>query len=208
MNETVKMPDIKAVLFDFGGVLAELRAEAHLLPLVSPRLTREEMWALWSASPAVRAHETGRIAADEFAERIVGELDIAVTPQSFLAGFRDWIVGPFAETQDLVRDVAARRTTALVSNTSAFHWPVIESFGVLPHMHHVFASYQIGRIKPDREYFEYVLAQMGVAAEEAAFFDDSPLNVAAARGLGIHGFQVEGARATREHLTRIGVLED
>ncbi len=200
------MPGIKAVLFDFGGVLAELRGDAHLLPLIGHRFTRAEIWAMWSASPAVRAHETGKIAAEEFAERIVDELEIDITPQSFLAGFRDWIVGPFDETHDLVRDVAARHTTALVSNTSAFHWPVIESFGVLPHMHHVFASYQIGRIKPDRAYFEYVVAQMDIPAEEAVFFDDSPLNVAAARELGIRAFQVESAQAAREQLTRIGLL--
>lgn len=206
MSEIVDSPDIKAVLFDFGGVLAELRAEAHLLPLLGNRLTREEMWALWSTSPAVRAHETGKIAADEFSELIVKELALDVAPQAFLDGFRDWIVGPFAETHNLVRDVAVRHTTALVSNTSAFHWPVIESFGVLPHMHHVFASYQIGRIKPDRAYFEFVIAEMGIAAQEAVFFDDSPLNVATAQGLGLRAYRVEGAREVREQLTRLGML--
>jgi HAD superfamily hydrolase (TIGR01509 family) len=197
---------IKAVLFDFGGVLAELRGEAQLLGLLKDRMTREQMWSTWSASPAVRAHETGQISVDEFSRRIVDELTLTVAPEDFLAGFSDWIVGPFADTHALIRDVAATRTTALVTNTSAAHWPVIESLGILPHMHHVFASYQIGRIKPDREYYEFVLSKMGLVPHEAVFLDDSPINVAAARELGLHARQVVGAVEARRELALLGIL--
>ena len=206
MTDSIHAAGIKAVLFDFGGVLAELRAEAHLLPLVQPRLTREKLWALWSDSPAVRAHETGKVSAEQFAEQIVGELSLEIGPQVFLAGFRQWIVGPFSETHELIREVALRHTTALLTNTSALHWPVIQSLDVLPHMHHVFASYQIGLIKPDRDYFDFALEQMCIAPREAVFFDDSPLNVAAARDLGIHGYRVEGAAQVRQRLTLLGLL--
>ena len=206
MNDSASLPGIKAVLFDLGGVLAELRGEAHLLPLVGDRLTREEVWAMWSASPAVRAHETGKVSAEQFCEAIVEEFALEVGPEDFLAGFRDWIVGPFAETHDLIRDVASRHTTALLTNVSALHWPVVETLGVLPHMHHVFASYQIGRIKPDRVYFEFVLEQMDIAPREAVFFDDSPLNVASARELGLHAFRVESAAQVRRQLARLGLL--
>ena len=197
---------IKAVLFDFGGVLAELRAEAHLLPLVKEHMTREQMWTAWSHSPTVRAHETGRISAEEFSKLIVVELGIAVSPEDFLTGFHDWIVGPFAETPALIRDVALRHTTALLTNTCALHWPIINSLGIIPHMHHVFASWQIGYIKPDADYFEYVLDQMNIAANEAVFFDDSPLNVAAARKLGLNGYRVQNAAQIRQQLITLGLL--
>ena len=41
MSETGCLKGIKAVLFDFGGVLAELRGETHLLSLMKNRMTRE-----------------------------------------------------------------------------------------------------------------------------------------------------------------------
>ena len=197
---------IKAVLFDFGGVLAELRAETHLRGLLKQGMTGEQMWATWSHSPAVRAHESGHISAEEFSRRIVDELELTIPPREFLDGFREWIIGPFADTHALIRDVAARHTTALVTNTSAVHWPVIESMGVLPHMHHVFASYQIGRIKPDREYFEFVLTEMGLLPGEAVFLDDSAINVAAARELGIHARRAEGAANARRELVLLDIL--
>ncbi len=197
---------IKAVLFDFGGVLAELRAETHLRGLLKQGMTGEQMWAAWSHSPAVRAHESGHISAEEFSRRIVDELELTIPPREFLDGFREWIIGPFADTHALIRDVAARHTTALVTNTSAVHWPVIESMGVLPHMHHVFASYQIGRIKPDREYFEFVLTEMGLLPGEAVFLDDGAINVAAARELGIHARRAEGAANARRELVLLDIL--
>ena len=206
MNAIAPGSAIKAILFDFGGVLAELRGEAHLLRLVNDRLSREEMWTRWSHSPAVRAHETGKISPEEFAVRIVDELALAVSPQVFLSGFSDWIVGTFPETDALLSDVAARYTTALLTNTCALHRPVIESLGVLPHMHHVFASYEIGLIKPDHDYFAHVLGKMNIAPAEAVFFDDSPLNVAAAKQLGLHAVRVDGAAQVRRELTRLGLL--
>ena len=168
---------IKAVLFDFGGVLAELRGEAHVLSLVNGRMSREEIWTRWSYSPAVRAHETGKISAQEFSAQVVREFDMEISPELFLEGFREWIIGPFDETHDLIRDVASRYATALVTNTSALHWPVIESLDILPHMHHLFASWQIGRIKPDHAYFDFVLEEMNLAPEEAVFLDDSTVNI-------------------------------
>jgi len=206
VSEPATANHIKAVLFDFGGVLAELRAEAHLLPLIKERMTREEMWTRWSYSPAVRAHETGRISAQEFARQVVREFDIQVSPEIFLDGFRRWIVGAFAETPALIRDVAARYTTGFVSNTSALHWSVIESLDILPYMHHRFASWQVGRIKPDREYFDFVLETMKLEPHEAVFLDDSNVNIAAAKALGIDAYCVEGALQARRQLVEMGLV--
>lgn len=197
---------IRAILFDLGGVLVELRGESHVLPLIRGGMTREELWRRWSASPAVRAHETGRIGADEFAVQIVRELDLMTTPDEFLRGFRQWIVGPFAETPALIAAAAARHTTALLTNTSALHWPVIEAMGIVPHMHHVVASYQVQRIKPDREFFVHALERIGVGAEESVFFDDSALNVAAARAVGMRAHRVDGAHAARRILADSGLI--
>jgi HAD superfamily hydrolase (TIGR01509 family) len=73
-------------------------------------------------------------------------------------------------------------------------------------MRHVFASYQIGRIKPDREYFEFVLGEMGLLPGETVFLDDSAINVAAARELGIHACRVEGAANARRELVMLDIL--
>ena len=59
----MKIP--KAILFDLGGVLCELRGEAHMLKLLGGSQTREQMWRTWLASPAVRANESGQLSEME-----------------------------------------------------------------------------------------------------------------------------------------------
>ena len=48
-------------------------------------------------------------------------------------------------------------------------------------------SYEIGIMKPAREYFEKTLDVLEVKAEECVFIDDNPNNVSAAEELGIAG---------------------
>ena len=51
----------KAILLDLGGVLVEIAGEREMLKLLGSNFSREQMWARWLASPAVRTHERGEI---------------------------------------------------------------------------------------------------------------------------------------------------
>lgn len=53
----------------------------------------------------------------------------------------------------------------------------------------VLYSYQVQQIKPERAIYETLLQRFGLMPEECVFFDDNPVNVAAARELGIHAIQ-------------------
>lgn len=197
---------IKAILFDLGGVLVELNSEAHLLPLLGGRMRREQMWELWLRSPAVRAHESGQISAEEFSQRIVAELDLPTTPEQFQRDFAGWIVGLFPEARAILQACAARYQTALLSNITAVHWPLVESFNILPYLHHVHVSFRVGTLKPDPIYFETALQRVGCAASEAIFFDDNALNIAGAQAVGIESVRVVGAQALNRALVERGLL--
>ena len=45
-------------------------------------------------SPAVRAHETGKVGPEEFAVGVVADLNLPTTPDSFLRAFGDGLIGP------------------------------------------------------------------------------------------------------------------
>ena len=66
----------RAVLLDMGGVLVELGGEKPFLELLGGTHTRESMWQMWLQSPAVRAHETGRLDTRGFAEAAVAEFGL------------------------------------------------------------------------------------------------------------------------------------
>jgi glucose-1-phosphatase len=196
----------RAVLLDMGGVLVELGGERPFLELLGGRHTRESMWRLWLHSPAVRAHETGRLDAREFAEAAVREFDLAIGPDAFLEHFASWIVGPYEGVLDLLEDLSARHETAILTNTSAFHMGIVSDYGLLERVRHVFASHEVGEVKPDRAYFEHVLERMGVAPEEAVFLDDVEINAQGARACGIEAHVVRGLEETRARLRDLGLI--
>jgi HAD superfamily hydrolase (TIGR01509 family) len=201
------MAAIKAVLFDLGGVLVELAGEQHMLSLLEQRMTREELWRRWLQSSAVRAHETGRITSAQFAEDLVVEFEIDISPEEFLAGFKGWLKAPFPGAEALLDDTSRQYITAILSNTSAVHWPIVESMNLHHRVHHVVKSHELGQIKPDRAYFEQALKIIGILPQDTIFFDDNKLNVDGARACDIHAYHVYGAAQARSALCDLGLLE-
>ena len=72
---------LAGVLFDVGGVLAELDGVPSLAALLGVAAAHDGLHATWMASPAVVAHETGKISAAEFAGRVVSDLQLPLTPE-------------------------------------------------------------------------------------------------------------------------------
>jgi HAD superfamily hydrolase (TIGR01509 family) len=202
------MAAIRAVLFDLGGVLVELGGEAHMLSLLGQRMTREEMWSMWLHSTAVRAHESGRITSAQFAQDLVAEFEIDISADEFLSGFKGWLKAPYPGAEALLDDTSRRFITGILSNTSAVHWPIVESMDLHHRVHHVVTSHELGQIKPDRAYFEQALKIVGVEPQETIFFDDNQLNVDGALGCGIQAHRVIGAAQTRRKLCELGLLQE
>jgi putative hydrolase of the HAD superfamily len=197
---------MRCVLLDMGGVLVELSGERPFLEMVGDGVGADEMWRRWLHSPSVRAHETGRMDTPTFAEEAVREFGLSVGPEEFLEHFRGWLAGPFAGAHELLDELAARHRTAIVTNISAVHWPIAESYGLFDRVERVFASYRMGAIKPDRDYFETVLAELGAAPSQAVFFDDNVVNVEGARACGLEAHVVRGVEETRSRLRDLALL--
>ncbi len=197
---------MRCVLLDMGGVLVELCGERPFLEMMGEGVAAEEMWRRWLHSPSVRAHETGRMDTPTFAQEAVREFGLSAGPEEFLEHFRNWLAGPFAGAHDLLDELAARHRTAILTNISAVHWPIAESYGLFDRVERVFASYRMGAIKPDRDYFELALAELGATPAEAVFFDDNVVNVEGARACGLEAHVVRGVDETRSRLRDLGLL--
>ena len=61
-------------------------------------------------------------------------------------------------------------------------------------------SYQVHRIKPDPDIYKILLNKNQLKAEECFFYDDRPVNTAAAEKLGIRTFTVPGQAELIEHM--------
>ncbi|QVL45529.1 MAG: HAD-IA family hydrolase [Methylophilaceae bacterium] len=180
---------ISAVLFDIGGVLIELNGLPSLAKLLDSQQSHDEIYKNWMSSPAVIAHETGKISSDVFAERIVKDLNINLSPDAFMANFATWIVGTFPNTFDLLHAIPDDITLAALSNTSQAHWVHVEATGLTESLDHLFLSHEIGHLKPEHQAFAVAATGLQLPAEEIIFFDDNIDNVNAANAFGFHAYQ-------------------
>ncbi len=199
--------EIGFVLFDLGGVLIELGGVTSLKELAGIA-SDEEVWEHWLASPWVRRFEKGGCSAAEFSTGVVSEWELAISPERFLEVFRDWPVGPFSGSQELLSEVQQSVPIGCLSNTNSLHWehqasrwPMLGTFDAR------FLSFELGLVKPDPAIFQAVADQLPVPRGRVLFLDDVALNSDAARSFGFVAEQVRGIEEARQVLMDVGVLE-
>lgn len=187
----------RIVLFDLGGVLADLGKPADAMQL---DMSNDEFWAIWPNSPAVQAFERGRIQIDEFCERLAPEFG-EISGARMREKLDCWQLRLFDGVEQLVADATAKSRIALLSNTNELHWSqVTADTDVFERFDKLFLSYETGYFKPDAAAFEQVVSHYGCAASAILFLDDVERNVSAARVVGLQAHVVSGPAAARRHL--------
>ena len=196
----------EVILFDLGGVLVEFDGITPLLALSGNTLTREQARRFWLLSSAVRRFETGRCNGEEFAVAAVAELKFNIAPDLFLQQFVSWDRGPMPGALELLDLLKPRFFLACLSNNNELHWRRLrEETGLLGRFHRCFASQEIGHMKPDRESFDHVIRDLGVAPDHILFLDDNPECVEGARVAGLVASCAQGVDGVRTALASFGI---
>lgn len=101
------------------------------------------------------------------------------------------------EVLEIVRRERRRRTVAIFSNATSRLGRDLKRLRLLGEVDLVFNSSELGVAKPDPEAFSKVLLQLGAAAQECTFVDDTLANVEAAECLefAVHHYQTAQALA-------------
>lgn len=186
----------KVVLFDLGGVLADLGDPVADMDL---QMSREDFWRTWLGSKYVRLFETGQVTAAEFAPLIAQEL--RVDPHSFKARFEKWQLRLFPGVEALVNHVSGFARVALLSNTNRIHWKqVTAQSSVFERFDALFLSFETGQYKPDNGAFLDVLSRLSCEPSQILFLDDSEKNVDAARAIGMDTRLISRSNPVREEL--------
>ena len=199
--------DVDFVLFDLGGVLAEF-AGIEAMRRLSGIKEEEELWRRWLTCRWVRRFEAGGCSADEFADEVVADWELAVTADAFLSEFSGWAVGTLAGAEDLVAAARENAPVSCLTNTNEIHWERAASWPLLELFDRCFASFEIGLLKPDSEVFEHVCAELGAHPESVLFLDDNVLNVEAAEAVGLQAVRTRGVEEARHALVAAGVIPD
>jgi len=138
---------ISAVLFDVGGVLIELNGLSSIAKLLDSDQSLDDVYKYWMAAPSVIGHETGKLSTEEFANEVVKDLNLTISPEAFMENFSTWIVGTFPDTFELLSSIPNKLKIAVLSNTSGAHWKEVEATGLTNKIEHLFLSHEIGHLK-------------------------------------------------------------
>ncbi|KPK56143.1 MAG: hypothetical protein AMS22_02130 [Thiotrichales bacterium SG8_50] len=195
---------IKAVLFDFGGVLADEGFRDGLIALAKEQnldvkqMPEEGMKAVYDSG-----FVTGRGSAADFwallraRTGLVGEDD--TLSEQILSGF---LVRPSMIA--LVQSLRARGyVTGILSDQT--HWLDIleQRYGFSVAFDHIYNSYHLGKGKRDPSLFLDVAADLGLAPSFILFVDDDPRNVARARGEGLRAVHFIDQKSLEAELERL-----
>ncbi len=192
------------IIFDLGGVLVENVTLSALGALLPEATDAEAVRERWLASESVRAFELGRSDPATFATDFVAEWGVALAPAELLEEFVTWPRALWPESLDLIAELRAHHLVACLSNCNELHWAKFGGFA--EHFDVAFSSHLLGRIKPDRDVFETVLARLAVEPGDVYYFDDSPACVEAARETGMLAYLATGPDACRRVLEAGGAV--
>ena len=166
----------------------------------------EVLHAIWTESPSVAAHETGKIDAAAFAVAVVAELNLPVTADRFLQDFCDWPTGLLPGALQLLDEIPDLYHLAALSNTSAVHWDRIQAMGLVDRFDQTYLSHQIGCMKPAAGAYLVALEGMGLSPSDVLFLDDGLRNIDAAAKLGMHAHVARGPEEARRVLAQYGIV--
>jgi len=193
----------KVLLFDLGGVI---------LPWVGPEalaashgLTRAQVIDRFEGSEIFNAYERGEVENDVFTTELaklfhLGDVDVPTL-------WNSWVHPPFAGVIDALAKLKPHYTLACLSNTNALHWAHVNAMIDTEQVfHHAFASHEINIAKPDPQSYLIPLQEMGISADDVWFFEDTRVNINAAKEIGLIVHPVDRKLGVMPLLKRLDLI--
>jgi epoxide hydrolase-like predicted phosphatase len=195
------MSHIKAVYFDFGGVIVRTEDRTPRTQLAARLGLSYDQVAMavfeGGADDSAARATLGQITEDEHWGNVLRALnlpesDLSQVRGAFFAGDRiDWNIVEFLRG---LRKTTYR--TGLISNAWSGLRAWIVGQGFEDAFDAMIISAEIAHGKPAPEIFLHALNQLGVQPDQAIFVDDVVANVDGSRALGMHGIQFRSAEQT------------
>jgi putative hydrolase of the HAD superfamily len=201
----------KAVVFDVGGVIVRwqpLQLMREHLPMVVADEAYAQVFQSWAPDADWLAFDRGTVEPEALAERIARRTGYPRAAIESLIGAIGAHLEPMPDSVALLARVrAAGHPLGLLSNMPRPYADHLEAahecFGWFDHCAW---SGRLGWVKPDRVFFDHLLAQLEVVPSQAVFIDDHIGHVEAARHYGWSAVHFENAAQTEKDLRALGVV--
>lgn len=195
---------IRAVIFDFGGVLVRTEDDSGRRRWEERLgLSRGELERLVFESDVSVQAMLGRLSEEAVWQNVARALRLSATELAELR--RDFWAGDRLDPHlfAFLRNLRPRYRVGLISNAWDNARSVFtEKYGLGQVLDVLVVSAEEGVMKPEARIYHIALERLGVRPEEAVFIDDIEENVVGARKAGLHGIHFRETAQTIAEVRR------
>ncbi len=204
---------VKAVVFDFGGVLIDWNPEYVYRKLIPDEIERRRFLSEVCTMDWVVQQDGGQLIEVGTAELVARFPEHETLIRAFYERWHEMIGGVIAEGVALVDKLEAAGVPLFgLTNWSAETFPwAWERFPVLRRFRDIVVSGHVKLVKPDPAIYAEMFSRIeghlpGIAAHELVFIDDNIKNAHAATTLGWNGVHHTSADVTQARLRELGLV--
>ena len=202
--------EIKAIVFDLGGVLIDWNPRHMYRKVFEDEAEMEHFLGEIATLEWNSQHDAGIRWADGVAQLSEEHPEYADLIEMYMTRWTEMLNGPIDGTVAILADLKeADYEVYALTNWSAETFPIaLERYDFLGWFEDIVVSGDEKLTKPDARIYEILLERVGRNAYECVFIDDSPANIEAARKLGLVGIPFHSPEQLAGELAALGVTTD
>ena len=199
--------NIRAVIFDLGGVLVGFKGNAFVPQTGSYVPMHNNLdWTDERVFEQERLFELGKLSPREFYKRILPLMKTKVPFSGFVSEWADFFVYRPQAIRLLKKLKAHGYKIGILSNTNITQYNAITShYGLESIADAIALSFRVGSKKPEKEIFEAAAKGLREAPENCVYIDDLQKYADAARGYGFNAIQFKNPKQLEKELFALGI---
>ena len=200
------MKTVKALLFDLGGVIVDLDYHKTINAFDALGVANtESIYNQFNQTEIFDGFETGSLTGKEFIHLMKHQIPTYSSESEIKKAWNAMILGFEEAKLKQIKKYSEKIPCYLLSNTNEIHLEYIQTLlGEMPFKNlellfkKCYYSHIIGKRKPHKETFEWVLNDMGYAAEDVLFIEDSPQHIEGAKTINLNTLYLTQERSLEE----------
>lgn len=199
---------IKNIVFDIGRVLINFEPEAYLKGIFDEENLIKEVHKIIFESEEWKKLDRGVICEREAEEAFClrnPKYDVHI--KKAMKGWHSMLT-PISDTVEVLKELKKKgyKLYALSNYHREAFKATYENNSFFRLLDGRVISYEINKLKPEREIYEALIEKYKLVPEETLFIDDTKANILGAKNAGIHGIIFTGAKELRCELCKMGIM--